>query len=104
MDNTEEYGNAGEHGQKTRLIQQWVKRWTTLWLNMYCGHCLSNCYYMYISLHPPSKSSTVFFLGKVVGRGIQLLLDLLQEQNDISSHSAPIIERHMIESEKCVKL
>lgn len=101
MDNTEECGNAEERGQKRRLIKQWIKPWTMLRLNMYYGHSLNSCYYMYISLHCPSKPQKVIFWGNMVRTGVQLLLELLQEQNDISPHSTSIIkEGHIIVSEK----
>lgn len=45
MDNIESYRNAGEHGQKRRLIKQWVKPLTELWLNMYYAHRFSTCYW-----------------------------------------------------------
>lgn len=82
MDNMEAYGNA-EHGQKRKLIKQWVKHWTILWLNMYYAHSFSICYYIFIYLHPLRKSQKYYFLGYVV-EGVQPLIDLLQEQNDIS--------------------
>lgn len=40
---------------------QWVKHWTVSWLNMYYGHSFNTCYYMFIYLHPPSKSQKVIF-------------------------------------------